>query len=131
MNYMKQLTEMLGVELNEEFKITGQKGLFRINEKFGLEVQNSDKHWRIGEMFLDRILLGKDEIIKIPFQPKNKASYYTYGENWKIVEDIWIDYPTDYARKNSDMVFRTYKKAEEARPDIYKKFTGEDWEKKQ
>ena len=65
MNYMRQVAQMLGFELEEEFKIAGDDSKYRFTE-CGLEYYDElTGEWRI-EVFLYKILNGTYEITKIP-----------------------------------------------------------------
>lgn len=129
MNYIKQVLKMLGLKNNEEFMIEGKKELFRINENFGLEIQKKDRgdHWFIGEVYLDKILLGKDKIIKLSFNPEQDEEYWTYINNWAIAKFPWKEVTADHVRKYSGIVFRTSEEARKARPEFYKRITGKYW----
>lgn len=71
MNYMKQVAEMLGVELGEEFMISDcpKNFRYRITHK-GLEVFSivieDDKWEKIKIDLLDQLLVGRNKIIKLP-----------------------------------------------------------------
>lgn len=65
MNYMKQVAQMLGVELNEEF-IIRREGIKCKLTKYGLEyLYEPSKKWVTG-FFLNKILNGTFEFVKIP-----------------------------------------------------------------
>lgn len=70
-NYMKQVAEMLGVELNEEFKLRYKDGeigkvKYKITTKLGLQYYNKlYKQW-ISSVGLVEILSGDCTIVKIP-----------------------------------------------------------------
>lgn len=65
MNYMEQVAQMLGVELNEEF-IIRREGIKCKLTKYGLEyLYEPSKKWVTG-FFINKILNGTFEIVKIP-----------------------------------------------------------------
>lgn len=65
MNYMEQVAQMLGVELNEEF-IIRREGIKCKLTKYGLEyLYGPSKKWVTG-FFINKILNGTFEIVKIP-----------------------------------------------------------------
>ena len=69
MNYMTQIAQMLGVELEEEFELKkGIDDLYRFKlSRIGLVYFSpSTQMWHEGNRLLVDLLLGKDEIIKIP-----------------------------------------------------------------
>ena len=66
MNYMKQIAQMLGVELEEEFKIEGYDNTlkFKITEKNFLQSYGSNM-W-VASMSILNVLEGNSRLIKIP-----------------------------------------------------------------
>lgn len=75
MNYMKQIAQMLEVELDEEFKVIGNNGdaLLMIKEDgiYGL----FKSKWLKTNYFLDSLLTGKIEITKKPILDDNEKEY--------------------------------------------------------
>lgn len=66
MNYMKQVAQMLGVNCDEEFIIKGENCRYKFT-KNGLYYFNEEKmQWLNVFGYLENILNGKLEIIKIP-----------------------------------------------------------------
>lgn len=89
MTYYKQFAEMLGVELEEEFKLKPSclekpwNCLYRFS-KDGLENKYSDGVWRKCEKgAIDSILIGQTEVIKIPWKPKKGEAYWHYSKGWE------------------------------------------------
>lgn len=88
MNYYKQIAEMLGVELEEEFKLKPSclekpwNCLYRFSTD-GLENKYSDGVWvKCEKGAIDQILIGQTEVIKIPWKPKEGDIYWHYSEAW-------------------------------------------------
>lgn len=68
MNYMKQVAEMLGVELEEEFKINDLNGRFKISDKGVMICFISNGEWKKADSrTLEYLLRGLREIEKMPF----------------------------------------------------------------
>lgn len=66
MNYMKQVAQLLGVELGEEFGIVNGYYKYRITE-LGVEYYNElDKRWTECNYKMAWLLNGSYEIIKLP-----------------------------------------------------------------
>lgn len=89
MNYYKQVAEMLGVELGEEFKLKPSclekpwNCLYRFS-KDGLENKYSDLSWvKCEKGAIDQILIGQTEVIKIPWKPKKGEAYWHYSKGWE------------------------------------------------
>lgn len=75
-NYMKEVTMLLGLELNKEFHIEEHKGKFRITEN-GVEAFYDDgEGWRPSVVVpLESILTGR-YTIKRKWKPKKGDIYY-------------------------------------------------------
>ena len=89
MNYYNQIAEMLGVELNEEFKLKPSclekpwNSLYRFSTD-GLENKYSDGAWvKCEKGAIDQILIGQTEVIKIPWKPKKGEAYWHYSKGWE------------------------------------------------
>lgn len=89
MNYYKKIAEMLGVELEEEFKLKPSclekpwNCLYRFS-KDGLENKYSDLSWvKCEKGAIDNILIGQTEVIKIPWKPKKGEAYWHYSKGWE------------------------------------------------
>ena len=68
MNYMKQVAEMLGVELEEEFRINNLSGRYKISDKGLMICLISDGEWKkAASLTLEYMLRGLREIEKMPF----------------------------------------------------------------
>ena len=74
MSYLQQFFNMLGIEQNEGFKLTGQPDdlLYRIKENLNIEFRNPANQWISSGISLSNIITGKYsdgrecKIIKIP-----------------------------------------------------------------
>lgn len=136
-NHMKQVAEMLGVDLEEEFELyhierkEKLEGRHKLTESGGLMCFNESGGVWCKARYLLGLLAGSLEAKKLSYQPKKGDDYYTYCQTgFKVTRDAWEDLPIDYARLKCGMVFRTPTEASKARTHIYKKLTGEDWEEK-
>ena len=68
MNYMKEVAQLLGVELEEEFKINDLNGRFKISDKGLMICFISNGEWeKAHSLTLEYLLRGLREIEKIPF----------------------------------------------------------------
>lgn len=100
MNYYKKIAEMLGVELNEEFKLKADcmenpwNNLYRISEN-GFEYKSIRGTWKNDDHYaLSEILSGKKEIVKIPWKPKEGEKYWHYSGAWN--EGIFSKWAGEY-----------------------------------
>ena len=130
MNYYKQIAEMLGVELDEEFKLKPSclekpwNCLYRFS-KDGLENKYSDLSWgKCEKGAIDEIFIGKNEVIKIPWKPKCGDEFYYYGVQGAI-KKIWMGTTFDFYRWKSGNCFRTREEAETKGKEIFEQIKNE------
>ena len=125
-NYMADVAKMLGVELGEEFKLTGYGGTFVLTNQ-GIMWLAPDKR-RSSEVFaLEDLLTGRNEIVRLPWQPKKGEVYCRPEDGFEDVAfDNWSNHPIDFALKEAGMIFRTKEECEAAIPELRKKFLGGD-----
>lgn len=130
-NLIPTIVDKLGVEIGEEFNVTGYEKTIRFKfDKTGLLwIDECEKSWTYTDVStFFRLINGDNGVIKLPFKPKLYEQYLTYDDNWEVVAwDWWGDFE-DLIRRNSGYVFRTKEEAIKARPRIYKELTGEEWE---
>ena len=134
-NLISVVTEALGVGIEEEFRLKGVEGY-----KFFIDSRGYTQCFSIGtgrfdgeytaDYDLQYLLRNPDEIIKLPYNPKNGEEYWTYTDIlFGISRETWNDFALDYIRKSAGVIFRNEKEAVAARPDKYKEFTGKEWKK--
>ena len=130
MNYMKQVAEMLGVELGEEFELkdidTGDvcNGKYRLSER-GLEYcDNYDGEW-FGSGLLNSLLIGNDEIVKLPYKPKVGDKAWTvmlsiHSCKYFATEEIYAPHRNlfDALRAELGLWYRTEAEAEADLPRV-------------
>ena len=121
-NLILQITQMLGVELGEEFKVV-HKTRFEIICNFtlaGLFVHKGDSGKYEKEPLAD-IICGKAEIVKFPWKPKKGETYYTFellGDKWVVRSSRWGGFPNEYALLGKGWVYRTEAEAQDALPKV-------------
>lgn len=115
-NYMKEVAQVLGVELGEEFRIQGIRPsvLFKISERGLVSHRLGSDDWATDSIMLVRLLTGDfAEIIKLPWKPKKNEEYFipdiTMMCNYSI--RVWNDEVNDEHLYQKGIVFKT---AEEA-----------------
>lgn len=125
-NLTPEIAKMLGVELGEEFKIKGHKGLtykFDNNElMFTYDKKSSNVSATAHATFL-ALLRGETEIIKLPWKPKNGDVYYTFVRTridctCTLTSYKWDGCVVDIALLKAGWVFRTRQEAEAALPAV-------------
>ena len=125
-NYMADIAKMLGVELEEEFKLDGRKTKYKFTEN-GLYFYAPDGWWQCSNVMLPKILKGELEIIKLPWQPKKNGIYYRPSRKFfGVTKEIWTNNPYDFAFYETGMVFRTKEECEVALPELREKYLGGD-----
>ena len=120
-NLIPQIAEMLGVALGEEFKVKGDDyelsciftddGL-KITYAGGIEISQVSTN----SAFV-ALVMGKDEIVKLPWKPKKGEDYYTFGGSdgsWRVSQQHWTCHPFDLALFEKGWVYRTRAEAEAA-----------------
>lgn len=115
MNYYKQIAEMLGIELNEEFKVKYAYGL--VCEKpckitgDGL-FYKSASGW-VRSTLLHSIITGDIEIVKLPWKPMDDEFYYYYSPCTDITyQERWMNTADDYCMWKIGNCFRTREEAQ-------------------
>ena len=125
-NYMADVAKMLGVEIEEEFKIDGIELKYRFTEN-GVYCHVDNGWWQCSNVMLPKILLGEFEIIKLPWQPKKGDEYYYPGEGFNnICRALWGNTVFGFAYKEAGLIFKTYEECEAALPELRKKYLGGD-----
>jgi hypothetical protein len=129
-NIMKEVTNLLGLELGEEFEILNSGYVYKIDKKQGIMYRHSnDKDWHISNVIrFEDFLMGEKEIIKLPWVPKRNEAYYRPSRKFfGVTSEVWTDNPYDYAFKEAGMIYRTEKECEAALPGLRKKYLGADY----
>lgn len=119
-NLIPEIAKMLGVELGEEFKVKGEDELTYRFDSDGLKLTH-DSGIELAKIsanvaFVD-LVNGKDEIVKLPWKPKQGDAYYTFDifrGKWVVRLWLWTGAPCDYALLDKGWVFRTKEEAEDA-----------------
>lgn len=116
MNYYKQVAEMLGVELNEEFSLKHKDGSilrfkYKITVSSGLLFKGIDDWMQSG--YIDKIISGDLTIVKLPWKPNDDESYFYYSPCSGITyQGRWNNTSYDYCIWKIGNCFRTREEAE-------------------
>ena len=110
MNYYKQVAEILGVELEEEFSLKDKDGEvlsknYKISSIFGLLL----KWYQSG--YIGEIISGRLTIVKLPWKPKRGDEFYYYGTS-RVMQSIWTGDVYDYSLWKCGNCFKTKEEAE-------------------
>ena len=125
-NYMQDVARMLGVELEEEFNIKDSRVFYKIANKGLYYKFNTTWYPSSNDLFV-KLIMGKVEIIKLPWEPKYGDKYYYPESNFTRVSWYkWAHDSVDFALKEMGMAFRTKEECEAALPALRKKYLGGD-----
>ena len=129
-NLIYLIAAELGVEIEEEFKVTNDYDFyykFTLNDLLVRSKNEEDWYESDDEAFI-ALIRGEEEIIKLPFEPKVGEYYWTYNSSdFCIIENYWDGLVAEYCKKACGCVFRTEQEAIKARPAKYKELTGNEW----
>lgn len=129
-NLIPEIAKMLSVELGEEFKVKGDDTLTYRFDSDGLKLTHNSgielAPISANVVFVD-LVNGKDEIVKLPWKPKEEEHYYTFTSTykytkWKIGLNCWHTEPQNLAFLKAGWVFRTRQEAEVALPKAAAEF---------
>lgn len=123
-NLIPEIAKMLGVEIGEEFKVKGDDATTYIFTDDGLKL-TYDGGIGIVEISSDAafaaLVNGKDEIVELPWKPKEGEKYWSFLPGaWMVTWYTWDDSPIDFAFYKVGWVFRTKEEAEAALPAVAK-----------
>ena len=125
-NLIPEICKMLGVAIGEEFKIKGYDELTYKFASDGLkltydnDIEISDLTAKVAFVAL---LNGTDEIIKLPWKPKQDETFYTFGihateTKWVVVSVKWWDNVKNLALYKIGWIYRSQAEAEAALPAV-------------
>ena len=124
-NLIPKIAKLLGVEVGEEFKVKGDDELtyiftdddgLKITFAGGIEISQTS----INSAFV-ALVMGKDEIVKLPWKPKKGDAYFTFlifGDKWGVGSLRWDGFPNEYALLDKGWVYRSQAEAEAALPKV-------------
>lgn len=130
-NLIPEIARMLGVKLGEKFKIKGENELMTYSfNSDGLQVTYGDDieiPYISTNSALVALVKGEEEIVKLPWKPKEEEHYYTFTSTykytkWKIGLNCWHTEPQNLAFLKAGWVFRTRQEAEVALPKAAAEF---------
>lgn len=130
MNYYKQIAEMLGLELGQEFRIidsherTIDAALFEITED-GLFSKANNLSGKV-TLMLDLILSGKCKVVPKPWKPKKGDAYWKWATNLELAQfKRWNDASVDFACWKLGNCFKTSEEAQSKGKEIMEKLVKE------
>ena len=120
---MEEVAKLLGVELEEVFKVTDDDSgkyhnYYKFTEKKGIEVSEDNVKWEAdtaGTLVLKWLLIGVARIIKLPWKPSRHDTYYMPSVTSidKYIKLFWTGSKNDEDSYQQGLVLRTEKEAVE------------------
>ena len=119
-NHMAEVAKILGVELEEPFKITSgiqddYQSYYRFTESSGIEISDDGITWKMTSVatLLKYLLMGDIRIVKRPWKPRDNEHYFipeiTTPEMFSYLE--WTnDYVDNHIYKHG-LICRTKEEA--------------------
>ncbi len=130
MNYYKQIAEMLGLELGQEFRIIGSHektiddAVFEITED-GLFSKANNLSGKV-TLMLDLLLSGDYKAVPKPWKPKKGDEYWRCSSIRGFVSSaIWLDDVIDLCGWKSGNCFRTEEEAKTKGKEIMEQLQKE------
>ena len=123
-NLIPKIAKLLGVEVGEEFKVKGDDELTYTLTDDGLKITFA-RGIEISQVSTNSafvaLVMGKDEIVKLPWKPKKGEDYYTFSGSddiWRVSRQHWTCHPFDLAVLAKGWAYHTRKEAEAALPKV-------------
>lgn len=119
-NLIPQVSQMLGVELGEEFKVKGDDETTYIFTDDGLKLTYNGGIGIVeisSDVAFTALVNGTDEIVKLPWKPKKGDVYFTFGrlgDKWVVRSLWWGGFPEEYALLDKGWVYRSEEEAQAA-----------------
>ena len=123
MNRMNQVTKLLGLKINEEFKIKGLRDTYKITEN-GVVIKDSEY---VQGLILTKLITGEFEIQYGPWKPNDGDEFYyiVFTDDFCIYPDYWEGTYQEILNYKIGNCYRTRKEAEDAVPTWIKFFNSD------
>lgn len=125
-NLIPEITQMLGVEIGEKFKIKGEDELtyrfdsdgLKLTHYSGIEISETSAN-----VAFVCLVNGKDEIVKLPWKPKLNERYWTFdmigsGNTLCVVRYMWENDVNEITKLKVGWIYRTREEAKVALPKV-------------
>lgn len=125
-NLIPQIAQMLGVALGEEFQVKGDDEMTYIFTDDGLKITYAGgieiSQISTNSAFV-ALVMGKEEIVKLPWKPKMYEEYWTFGKlgkQWTVGTLSWKELPYEILLLSKGWVYRSRAEAKTALPAVAK-----------
>ena len=133
MNYYKQVAEMLGLELGQEFILTDSYGkrkdeyTYQITKNgFLYKSQINDDWYGERSETIERLLEGYDKAVPKPWKPKYGDAYWKWATNLELTQfKRWNDASVDFACWKLGNCFKTREEAQSKGKEIMEQIMKE------
>lgn len=133
MNYYKQVAEMLGLELGQEFILTDSYGkrkdeyTYQITKNgFLYKSQINDDWYGERSETIERLLEGYDKAVPKPWKPKYGDAYWKWATNLEVTQfKRWNDASVDFAYWKLGNCFKTSEEAQSKGKEIMEQIMKE------
>ena len=133
MNYWKQFAEMLGLELEQEFRLVNPDGtkvdndLYKIREDGLFYKKRKEDDWHSEpSVTLDCILNGDYKAVPKPWKPKKGEQYWSYSvKRSQACCGMFGEYVKDYACWKLGNCFKTREEAQSKGKEIMEQIKKE------
>ena len=112
MSKMKEVANILNVEIGEEFRATGINEDFRITDSRFERLTICNEWVEAPSDILYGLLTGKLEVIKIPWKPKAREKFFTCVRGYYVNQEWWTNCASDLMAYAVGNCFRTQEEAE-------------------
>lgn len=117
-NLIAEVCKLLNVEIGEEFKVKGNSTVFRISSDGRIE-DKAEEGWFRASLNIRDLLNGEDEIVKLPWKPKDKEEFWSFyllpNGVLMLSKRQWNDQTIEYlAMYKAGWVYRTREEANAA-----------------
>ena len=134
-NLIPEIINLLGVELEEAFKIRRpdyevcENGIYAFFDGKGLMKRNEQGEFdNNSSIEFEDLCLGNYEIVKLPWEPKEGEQYWTISfvkNRYPFVESyIWNGDDTDFFKLKLGIVYRTQAEAKAHMAEDHERLTG-------
>lgn len=130
-NHMREIADMLGVEMDEEFGIAYGDTVAPVQAKItadGLMTRyTQNRSYWLNDKMLVELLCVKNEICikRTPWKPKYRHTYYYVGNDSNVWEVVWYGATKDYNSYKLGNCYRTREEAE-SNKEKWKRFYASD-----
>ena len=123
MNKWKDIANLFGLELREEFYLDSSDYIYRFDENGLYYKEDCSVYWKKSFNF-DELVKGLRKVIKKPGKPHKGELYYTW-DGLRVCSNVWYDTAYDYALWKIGNCFESKEDAKTRGKEIIEKIKKE------